>query len=66
MIVSYKMKGWNGWSPLKQNDDEKKCYINDEGKKVCPMKLPDPKEFVKTIKKKSSKKPDTKKFKDDK
>ena len=70
------MKGWSGWSPLKQDDkkDDKKdlmvidapspgnnkCYINDDGEKVCPMTPPDPKD-LKWVKK-SSKKPNPKRF----
>ena len=35
--MSYKMKGFSGFkSPLKQDDD--KCYIDDNGKSVCPPK----------------------------
>tara|TARA_R110001606_G_scaffold352851_2_gene503315 strand:+ start:84 stop:329 length:246 start_codon:yes stop_codon:yes gene_type:complete len=33
--MSFKMKGFSGFkSPLKQ-DDKNKCYINDDGEKVC-------------------------------
>ena len=33
--MSYKMKGFSGFkSPLKQDE---KCYIDDEGKTVCPQ-----------------------------
>ena len=35
--MGYKMKGYSypGKSPLKQDE---KCYIDENGKKVCPMK----------------------------
>ena len=34
--MSYKMKGFSGFkSPLKQ--DNEKCYLDDEGKTVCPQ-----------------------------
>jgi len=36
--MTFKMKGWGGYqnSPLKQDE---KCYIDDEGKTVCPPGL---------------------------
>ena len=36
--MTYKMKGFSGFkSPLKQDDD--KCYIDENGEKVCKSVL---------------------------
>ena len=58
--MSYKMKGFSGFkSPLKQNGD--KCYIDKNGKKVCPSVI-DQNPF-KPKKKKTKKKEKTEKEK---